>query len=120
MANIPRTAVGLAATKATTSGSDCGVNWQEIMVVCTGANPGLANQRGGTAYGSLFVTSDDAVGPDRMAHEGKHADQSLLPGFWFMYPTAEMISGGGSCNPFERAAGLNDGRYTPRSCWYGL
>ena len=120
VANSPKSAFGWVATKATTSGSDCGINWQEIMILCTGASRGLANQRDGTAYGSLYVTSKDAVSPDRMAHEGKHADQSLLPGFWFMYGAAEVASGGGSCNPFERAAGLSDGGYTPRSCWYGL
>ena len=120
VANSPRTAFGWVATKATTSGSDCGVNWQEIMIVCTGASRGLANQRDGTAYGSFFVTSDDTVNPRKMAHEGKHADQALLPGAWLNYLVVEVASGGDSCNPYERAAGLSDGGYTPRPCWYGL
>lgn len=110
--NAPVTLGSLVAAKVTRRGGDCGLNWQEIMIVCTSANSGGMVQRGGTAYGSLYLTPDARVSSREMAHEAKHADQYLLFGGGGMaigYGGASKLQG--KCNFFEWWAGYRDGGY---------
>ena len=110
--NAPVTFTSLAAAKVSQRGGDCGMNWQEIMIVCTSANSGGMVQRGGTAYGSLYITPDSRVSSREMAHEAKHADQYFFFGAGGMalgYGVASWLQG--KCNIFERQAGFRDGGY---------
>ena len=80
--NAPTALASYVGVKLTAKHSDCGMNWQEIMIVCKGTTHGGLNRHGGTTYGSLFVTSNPDPGADSrlMAHEAKHADR-VCPGF---------------------------------------
>jgi RHS repeat-associated protein len=123
VANAPSTAVGFIGTKATTRGSRCSMNWGHVMIVCTGATRGVFNPSGGTAYGSLFVTSERNPDAALVGHEAKHADQYLLSGllygpvigpirFGVAYAAEDWRNGGNGCgNVFERWAGLDAGNY---------
>lgn len=106
----PSTTVGSIGTKVTTSGSDCSMNWSEVMMVCTGASKGLFNPKRATTYGSMFVTTDADPPQSLISHEAKHADQYLLFGgfssFGPLYGLSELLPG---CNPFEIWAGRKHG-----------
>ena len=107
-------ALGVAA--AVTSGAKCGMNWDQVMVVCTGARNNFLVRKGGTTYGSVFTTSYPSVTRKLLRHEAKHSDQWGLGGFvgfGVPYAIAERAGLKGSCNPFERWAGLSDGGYEP-------
>lgn len=94
---------------AATSGGTCGMNWQEIMVVCTGASRMYGG--GGTTYGSVFITPRAAVSEKLMRHEAKHADQwaTIGPAFGQTYVLTYAVQG--ECNVWERLAGYGDGGY---------
>ncbi len=86
--------------------------------------------RGGTTYGSIFVTPTDQQTIEQellnhqrphgwdslLDHEARHADQWAQHGggigFPIVYGIEEWTSGGGSCNRYERDADLEDGGYT--------
>ncbi|TNM68733.1 Fe-S oxidoreductase [Streptomyces sp. NP160] len=83
--------------------------------VCSGAR-GRTFARGGTTYGTTYVTGADArtCAGDRLRHEAVHVLQwrrwgLLLP---LLYGLAELRAGGDPTrNRFEAAAGLRDGGY---------
>ena len=111
--NAPVTIYALVGVKATAGSSNCGMNWSQIMVVCKGANHGGLVRGGGTTYGSLFVTSEQHVSNELLAHEAKHADQ------WALLGPVNMAKGygvsylaQGKCNFFEWWAGYKNGGYT--------
>jgi len=116
--NAPLT-LGVGAA-ATLGGGDCGVNGQEMMLVCSNA-PDWMYDRGGTTIGNVFLTGDGKPSERLLAHEAKHADQwamsQMLLGpvgmiaFPIAYGAEEKASGGKGCNFFERWAGLDDGNY---------
>ena len=106
--------IGLAA--AASSGANCGMNWDQVMVVCTGAKNNFLVRKGGTTYGSVFTTASNTADRTLLRHESKHSDQWALGGIFFFgipYIVFEKTGHGGRCNPFERWAGLKDGRYEP-------
>ena len=106
--------IGLAA--AASSGANCGMNWDQVMVVCTGAKNNFLVRKGGTTYGSVFTTASNTADRTLLRHESKHSDQWALGGISFFgipYIVFEKTGHGGRCNPFERWAGLKDGRYEP-------
>jgi len=106
----------LGAGAALSSGASCGFSWSEVMVVCTGAGSNFLVRKGGTTYGSVFTTPERGVKAPLLGHEAKHADQWALggfPGFGVPYLAAEVVGLRGSCNPFERWAGLTEGGYSP-------
>ena len=109
-------------TIATIGGARCGFNWHEFMAVCQNA-PSWMYERAGTTIGGAYLTGNDKPTARQMAHEAKHADQWAIfqiafgPAGMIIFPVsyyvAEKTSGGGSCNPFEKWAGLKDGNYPP-------
>ncbi|MDO8392307.1 MAG: RHS repeat-associated core domain-containing protein [Actinomycetota bacterium] len=117
IANAPTTVTFLAMNHLahpTGGAGHCGMNWQEIMIVCHSAEKGGLVQGGGTTYGSLFITSGGPPDSRLMAHEGKHADQWSFLGpalFASAYILTSAVAPGDG-NPFEKLAGLYDGCYT--------
>ena len=71
----------------------------------------------GFTLGSVYVAKSPGEGTRLMAHEAKHADQTLLtspPGtyglpFALQYGIADKLQG--PCNFFESWAGYGDGNY---------
>lgn len=91
--------------------------------------------RGGTTYGSVFVTPDTSAEidaafargercggwDDLLGHEATHSDQYARYGGGIGFPIAyiveEITSGGGANNKFEQEADLEDGGYVnPPHC----
>lgn len=107
---------------AIAGGANCGANMQELMVVCQNAPKWMYN-RGGTTIGNVFLTGSNKPTVREMAHEAKHADQWAIFQMAFGPPGILVFAGsylgfeygglGGSCNPYERWAGLSDGNYPP-------
>ena len=74
--------------------------------------------------GNVILTRDDDIDPGSpvFRHEARHATQYAWCGGLLMLPlyfaaagASWLLSGDfGAWNPFERAAGLTDGGYTPR------
>ncbi|MGQ7295028.1 Fe-S oxidoreductase [Quadrisphaera sp. KR29] len=120
-------AVGLvAAALARADGATCRVvevpgapgarDGEVVRVrVCSGAR-GRTYARGGTTYGTTYVTGADprTCASDRLRHEAAHVLQwrrwgLLLP---VLYGLSELRAGGDPTrNRFEAAAGLRDGGY---------
>ncbi len=71
--------------------------------------------RSGFVVGNVFLTrrTADEVDADLLAHETTHADQWAALGGWFpvAYFGSEWLTGSGSENVFEVAAGLEAGDY---------
>ena len=111
LVNRPSSTVGRAIAAA--NGAKC-AKANRGMIVCTEARGGYG--RGGTTYGSVYVTGAKSVSPSLLRHESKHADQYAWFGGGAAFPVGyaiqEAFSGGGNCNGFEQNAGLKDGGYS--------
>ncbi len=111
--NLPATLVGWGWAEL--HGASCGWNWSHFMNVCTGASGGYG--RGGMTIGSVYITGN-LTDERRLRHEEKHADQYAafggFVGFPIAYGLAEWLIGKEGDNPFEKAAGLEDGCYVYR------
>ena len=85
------------------------------MWLATSSSSGFG--RGGTTYGSTFVTDNPNPDERRLHHESIHSWQWASFGgginFGIAYLTEEIFHPGEE-NIFERQAGLADGCYTPR------
>ncbi|MCB1258100.1 MAG: hypothetical protein KDB26_13385, partial [Microthrixaceae bacterium] len=102
---------------ARTSGASCSMNWDQIMMVCSGGKSTPLVRKGGTTYGSYFVTTVDskkANAPALMRHEAVHANQWAVGSWMFAAGYGAASSVQGECNYFERQAGFRDGGY--RNC----
>ncbi len=70
--------------------------------------------RGGVCVGGCFLTGDEPFDDRVLAHEAVHAAQWRRYGF--LMPVLYLLAGRDPlCNRFEIEAGLEDGRYLPRS-----
>jgi hypothetical protein len=82
------------------------------MWTATGADWGFG--RGGTTYGSTFVTGYDNPSRTLLGHEEVHAEQFARYGGGIGFPIAyfvEELRHPGAENRFEREAGLEAGGY---------
>jgi RHS repeat-associated protein len=114
--NILPSAIGETVARA--NGASCHTDGTRDIRVCSGARGGF--NRGGTTYGSVFVTGARSPDARLIRHEAKHANQWSWfgggPAFPIAYGLDEYVfSGGGSHNHFEQQAGLRDGCYG-RTC----
>ncbi|MCB1030172.1 MAG: hypothetical protein KDA95_02470, partial [Acidimicrobiales bacterium] len=88
------------------TGSKCRQNKLRGIQVCTGAKRFgfLHNQRGGTTFGSFYITSRKKVDNRLARHEAKHANQWMGGGLF-------ALSYLGFGKRWEKQAGLRDGCY---------
>jgi RHS repeat-associated protein len=93
-------------------GGDLGYDRPTGMWTATGADFGYG--RGGTTYGSTFVTGYDSPTRKLMGHEEVHAEQYARYGGGIGFPIAylaEEIRHPGAENRYEKEAGLEAGGY---------
>jgi RHS repeat-associated protein len=102
------TIVGLLV--ADSRGSNCSLNGEHIMFVCTGGKKNSMVRGSCTTYGSVYVARNDFT-PDAamLRHEARHTTQWANGGWGFAIVYG--LSGKGCKNRFERQAGLTDGQY---------
>lgn len=100
---------------ADTGGATCQWDSDRQIMVCTDS---LFSVKGGTMYGSVFITSNSAAyyqtpqGQAVLDHEARHRDQWAFlgaDGFLLIYG-ADYIANG-ECGYVEGSAGYRDGRY---------
>lgn len=98
-------------------GARISVDETSSLIVCEAMRSGYA--RGGTCFGSAFLTGGVLSDPTRrramLTHESVHADQWARYGVFFAVRyLREELRHPGAANRFEIEAGLGDGGYLTR------
>jgi len=96
---------------------DADIRYDNTTGMWVAAGSSFGYGRGGTTYGSTFVTGQDDPDERTLHHESIHAGQFARFGGGVLFPIAylwEEHNHPGAENKYEREAGLEDGCYVTR------